>query len=134
MNENKAMLSLLELEQQAFKLRDEGKVLNAIVLLQELLEREPSWEHGYGAFLLATCLEDTNQITQAKKFYQIALSYTSEDRIILGAYASFLYLHSSALEAYNAFEKLLKIQLQEGISDAEDTKKILEKLEVKINS
>jgi Tfp pilus assembly protein PilF len=134
MNESKAIMSLLELEQQAFKLRDEGEITDAIVLLQELLEREPSWEHGYGAFLLATCLEDTNQITQAKKYYQIALSYTSEDRIILGSYASFLYLHGSALEAYDAFKELLRILLQEEISDAEDTKKILEELEAKINS
>jgi Tfp pilus assembly protein PilF len=134
MNENKAITSPLELEQQAFKLRDEGKIIEAIVLLQELLEREPSWEHGYGAFLLAACLEDTNQITQAERYYQIALSYASEDRIILGSYASFLYLHSSALEAYNAFEELLKIELKEGISNAEDTKRILAKLGAEINS
>ena len=134
MNKNRMTLSLLELEQQAFKLRDEGKIFDAIVLLQELLEREPSWEHGYGAFLLATCLEDTNQIIEAKKYYQMALSYTPEDWIILGAYASLLYLHNSALEAYTAFEKLLKIELREGISNAENTKKILEELKAKINS
>src|SRR5579862_9542454 len=100
-------INLRELEQRALGLKMEGRVSEAADLLSDLLQREPSWEHGYGAYTLANCLEDLHKLEAARAAYLHALSHNPRDRIFMGGYASFLYLHGDATEAFDWHLKLL---------------------------
>jgi hypothetical protein len=49
---------LVALHNRALSLKASGKPAEAAVLYEQLLEEQPRWEHGYGAFALAQCYED----------------------------------------------------------------------------
>ncbi len=109
---------LVELEKQALSLQNQGKLKEAVQLWSAIIRQEPSWEHGYAAYGLASCREDLGQHAAAKEAYELALAHNSADRVFLGGYASFLYLHGTLKEAFEAHLRLHKVEAAEGNHEA----------------
>lgn len=93
----------VELEQAALALMHQGNLLDAIKRLTLLLEGFPDWEHGMGHHLIAPCYEDTESFDLAREHYLEALKIEPKNRNWLGGYASFLYLHGDASEAFEVY-------------------------------
>jgi tetratricopeptide (TPR) repeat protein len=104
---------LIDLESRAFALKNSGKPGEAAVLFEEILNEQPCWEHGYGAFSLAECYEEQGNFEKAKIAFENAVGANSTDSILLGGYASFLYLHGDALEAFDTHLRLLATELEQ---------------------
>jgi len=102
---------LVELEKRALALKNSGKPGEAAVLLENILLEQPGWEHGYGAFSLAECYEEQGNIERAKAAYGNAVRQSPSDPILLGGFASFLYLHGEASQAFDAYLRLLSIDV-----------------------
>lgn len=105
------------LEKEAFRLKREGKFSEAIDKLRRLLELAPTWEHGYGAYLLADCLENAGRLEEAKNAYFRALEHAPNNSIFLGGCASFLYLHGTPKEAFDCYLKLLEVERENSLED-----------------
>lgn len=115
---------LIEIEKQAFALKNEGNIAQAVTLFEQILMEEPQWEHGYGFFSLAECYEELGRYNEARIAYDKALRNSPKDQTIFGAYASFLYLHGDATDALNAHLNLLRLESSQG-SATESTKMAL---------
>lgn len=98
---------LVELEQQALKLKNQGDFRAAIELYKKIVEENPNYEFGACFYDMACCYEDLGELKKARENYLKAIEYNDEDPIKLGGYASFLYLHGDAREALEAHLKLL---------------------------
>lgn len=103
--------SLLELAKRALALKNSGRPGKAAALYEQILSFRPDWEHGYGASSLAECYEEQGDIEKAGLAYQSAVSANPTDPVLLGGYASFLYLHREASQAFDAYLKLLALDL-----------------------
>jgi Flp pilus assembly protein TadD len=79
-----------QVEQEAHRLREEGKFAEAARLFRELVNRFPNWEDGGGAFDLASCLEDLGDFAGAAKAYEMALQHDPSNKIFIGNYNSVL--------------------------------------------
>jgi hypothetical protein len=112
---------LLDLERRAFVLKNSGKPGEAAVLFEQILKEQPCWEHGYGAFSLAECYEEQGNLGKAKTAYGTAVGANSTDPILLGGYASFLYLHGEASEAFDTHLRLLGIELEQRSTESSAT-------------
>jgi tetratricopeptide (TPR) repeat protein len=102
---------LIELAKRALALKNSGKLGEAAALFENILVEQPGWEHGYGAFSLAECYEGEGNLKKAKAAYENAVRQNPSDPILLGGYASFLYLHGEASQAFDAYLRLLPIDL-----------------------
>lgn len=105
---------LINIEKQAFALRNAGEWMQASILFEQLVKEEPRWEHGYGFLSLAQCYEELGRYEDARAAYKKALHPNPSDCIILGSYASFLYLHGDPVEAIDTHLKLLRAEHTEG--------------------
>ena len=103
--------ALLELAKRALVLKNSGRPGEAAALYEQILSSQPDWEHGYGAFSLAECYEEQGDIERAGLAYQAAVSTSPTDPVLLGGHASFLYLHREASRAFDAYLKVLAIDL-----------------------
>jgi tetratricopeptide (TPR) repeat protein len=108
---------LVQLWQQAMKLKYAGEWESAVQLFNQILQVQPDWEHGYGDFNLAQCYEELGRFSDARSHYQRAVHVAPTDRIILGAFASFLFLHGKPTEAFDSHIQLLTLERQDGDSD-----------------
>ncbi|MEJ7712990.1 MAG: tetratricopeptide repeat protein [Pyrinomonadaceae bacterium] len=79
-----------------------------------ILEQNPDYEHGRGFYNLASCYEDLGEYEKAEQHYRRALEYNFEDPILLGGYASFLYLHGDPELAFKAYLNLLRLDRSGG--------------------
>lgn len=104
------MKHLVELEQTALSLQNQGNYKEAAELSQKIVDEYPSYEFGLCFHSLAYCLEELGELEEAKKNYIKAIEYDNEDPNRLGSYASFLYLHGNALEAFNKHLELMKVE------------------------
>lgn len=98
---------LIDLEDRALAVKNQGDFEQAAALFEQLLREEPSWEHGYGFFSLAECYEELGRYGDARSAYDKALQSSPDDPIILGGFASFLYLYGNPQEAFQAHLRLL---------------------------
>lgn len=98
---------LVELEGRALRLKNSGKLAEAAELFSEIVEEQPDWEHGMGLHCLGQCCERLGRLDEAKKHYLAALAYEPADNVLLGGFASFLYLHGRPEDAFDAHIKLL---------------------------
>jgi tetratricopeptide (TPR) repeat protein len=112
---------LVELEKRALALKCAGNPGDAVVLLEKLLEEQPGWEHGYGAFNLAECYEEQGNLEKARVAYAEAVARNQIDPVLLGGYASFLFLHGELAEAFDTHLLLLSVEFKgksnQGVSD-----------------
>lgn len=104
---------LIELQKRALALKNSGKPEEAAALFENILVEQPGWEHGYGAFSLAECYEEQGKFGEAKAAYENAVRHNPSDPVLLGGYASFLYLHGEASQAFDAYLRLLPIDLEQ---------------------
>ncbi len=103
-------------------------------MLSQLLEQVPNWEHGYGAFTLADCYEDCDNIEKAREAYLLALSFSPSEPQFIGAYASFLFLHGTAQEAFDQHLELLRYEYATGsLKEIAQTIQVLSQLGLQIN-
>jgi tetratricopeptide (TPR) repeat protein len=109
------MNHLVKLEQEALKLQNKGDLSQAVKLFKEIVKENPNWEFGICFYNIACCLEDLGKLEEAKENYIKAIEYDDEDDIRLGGFASFLYLHGSTNEAFQAHIKLLKLEKQRNL-------------------
>jgi tetratricopeptide (TPR) repeat protein len=104
------MTSLTRLEQIGLEALNSGNYLLAIDCFKQITTIQPNYEHGACFYNLACSYEDIGKIDLARKNYEKALTYGPQNPIYLGGYASFLYLHGDAKEAFLAHLNLLKIR------------------------
>ena len=124
---------ILELEQEGLRANRNGNYKLAVVFFKELVEISPEFEHGMAFYNLASALEEEGCLKEAKEAYLKAIEYDSEDPIRLGGFASFLYLHGSCDEAFNAHLNLLQLErIIKDYSSAEETLEVLYELGEKI--
>ena len=102
---------LIELQKRALTLKNSGRPGEAAALFESILMEQPGWEHGYGAFSLAECYEEQGKTEKAKAAYEDAVRRNPSDPVLAGGYASFLYLHGEASQAFDAYLLLLSIDL-----------------------
>jgi tetratricopeptide (TPR) repeat protein len=108
--------SFIELEKKGIAALNQKKNQEAVELFEKITQISPEYEHGMGFYNLACSLEEVGEINRAQKAYEEALFYLPDDRIRMGGYASFLYLHGNAREAFEAYLKLLKIYIKDNDS------------------
>jgi Tfp pilus assembly protein PilF len=108
---------LLELENKALTLKNAGDWAAASQLFEQILAMQPDWEHGYGLFNLAECYEESGKLSQARSAYERAVEHTPTDPIILGAFASFLYMHGDPAQAFQKYSELLTLEKKRGDAD-----------------
>jgi Flp pilus assembly protein TadD len=101
---------LRELDSRARDATLAGRWHEAVALYEALLEKQPNWEHGYGHLHLADCYEHVGQLDGARATYKAGLRLSPNDPILLGNYASFLYLHGDPEEAFVAHLNLLSVE------------------------
>jgi tetratricopeptide (TPR) repeat protein len=99
---------LVNLEQRALDLQNSGRHAEAATLFSLIVQVEPDWEHGAAWFNLAGCHEELGRLPLAEQCYREALRYEPESRDFLGGLASFLYLHGSPEEAFDAYLRALR--------------------------
>jgi tetratricopeptide (TPR) repeat protein len=116
----------IELEQRGLRALNEENNQLAAEIFKELTDLDPTYEHGAGFYNLACALEELGALKEAEEAYLKALDYEDDDTVKLGGYASFLYLHGSPEDSFEAHIKLLKVE--KGFRDtkcAEGTAEIL---------
>jgi Flp pilus assembly protein TadD len=101
---------LLQLSQNALEAMNRKDFESAARALKELLDLQPNWEHGEGAYNLACCLEELGSYAEAEQKFEQALSYEPENAIYLGGLASFLFLHGDPRKAFEKHLALLKLE------------------------
>jgi Tfp pilus assembly protein PilF len=101
---------LAKLEQEALSLMNSGDIKQAAELFSRIIEQRPDYEHGQTLYNLAGCYEDLGQLDEAKRYYLRALEYGPHNEIILGGYASFLYLYGDPQQAFDAHLTLLRLE------------------------
>lgn len=99
---------LVELEGEARAFRKQGRFADAIRVLSTIVQREPGWEHGLCHYEMAICYEGLGMYQEARDCFRRALSFEPNNTIYLGGLASHLYLHGSAIEAFEAHLNLLR--------------------------
>jgi len=114
---NEEVPQLVQLERQAIILKNAGEWESAARLLEQILQVQPDWEHGYGAFDLAQCYEELGRISDARSAYERAVCGTPTDRTLLGGLASFLFLHGEPQEAFDQHVRLLRLERKHGDSN-----------------
>jgi len=113
---NEEVPQLVQLERQAMTLKNAGEWESAARLFEQILQVQPDWEHGYGAFNLAECYEEMGRISDARSAYERAVCGTPKDRTLLGGLASFLFLHGEPREAFDQHIRLLVLEKKHGDS------------------
>lgn len=103
-------VNLLSIEKRAMSALNAGNFDCAITFFRELLKAQPDYEHGLPHYYLAHALEETGDIKAAREEHEKALSFSPDDPIWLGGYASFLYLHGAPNEAIDAYVRLAKAE------------------------
>lgn len=109
------MKHLVELEQKALSLQNQGDYKDAADLFKRIVDENPNYEFGLCLYSLAYCLEELGELAEAKKNYIKAIEYDNEDPNRLGGYASFLYLHGNASEAFDKHIELMKLENKLGL-------------------
>ena len=109
------MKYLVEREQKALSLQNQGDYKGAADIFKKIVDEYPSYEFGLCFYSLAYCLEEIGELVEAKKNYIKAIEYDNEDPVRLGGYASFLYLHGNALEAFDKHLELMKLENKLGL-------------------
>jgi Flp pilus assembly protein TadD len=102
--------NLTELERKASKLRNAGRLKEAAKIFSLIVYERPDWEHGTAVYGLADCHEDLGEFALAEARYREALRYGPTNPIFLGGYASFLYLHGDAHQAFAVHLDLLLVE------------------------
>ena len=105
---------LIELEREALQLKNDGRAAEAAELFSKIVKEEPGWEHGNGLLNLAQCYEDLGRFELAERFYKSALEYEPTSELLLGGYASFLFLHGAPEDAFGAHLALLRSYRRQG--------------------
>lgn len=108
------MKHLVELEQEALALQNNGHFRKAATLFKKIVNEYPNYEFGSCFYSLAYCLEQLGEFEEAEKNYIKAIEYNNEDPIRLGGYASFLYLHGMPSEAFEKHIELIKLEKKLG--------------------
>lgn len=115
---------LVELERKALAEKSNGELSKAAVLYSRIVEQRPDYEHGMAYYNLAGCYEDLGEIGKARESYERALEYGRDDPIILGGYASFLFLYGEPEEAFENFLELIALEKNASNQTATETIKI----------
>lgn len=105
---------LVDLEKRAFEFKNSGRLREASCFLEQILEEEPHWEHGYGAYLLAECYEEQGDFGKAQIAYERAVETNPSDPVFAGGYAAFLLLHGDASKAFDSHLRLYSIEIAQG--------------------
>jgi tetratricopeptide (TPR) repeat protein len=105
---------LVELEQEALKAQNAGRLRDAIARYEELVGREPKLGAWHGHYSLACCYEDVGDLASAEQSYRKALTYEPQNPTFLGGLASFLYLHGDPAESFRYHLALLRFELAHG--------------------
>ena len=113
---NEAML-LLDLEKKGLAALSQKKYREAAAFFDKITQISSGYEHGMAFYNLACALEEIGEIKRAREAYEKAIFYAPDDHIRLGGYASFMYLHGNANEAFEAYLSLLKIYNGDNDSD-----------------
>lgn len=71
--ENFKSLDLIDLENKARNLADQGKLNESKEVYLELLSRVPNWEHGLGDYELGLVYEELGEYEDALKSYKTAI-------------------------------------------------------------
>ena len=108
---------LLDLEKKGLAALREKKYQQAALLFEKITKISPDYEHGMCFYDLACSLEEIGEIKKARDAYEKAISYAPDDPLRIGAYASFLYLHGNAHEAFETYLSLLRIYKNENDND-----------------
>jgi len=111
---------LMAIEQRAIQLQTHGQYLDAIPLWEELVAAAPKWDHGSAWHSLAACCEDAGEFQEAEVAYLRAIEIEPSNWIYIGGYASFLYLHGEANEAFEQHLRLIRTKLADGVADAQN--------------
>jgi Flp pilus assembly protein TadD len=101
---------LIDLERKACNLRSAGRLKEAAEIFKLIVRERPDWEHGAAVYGLADCHEDLGEFQLAEARYREALRYGPTNPIFLGGYASFLYLHGDARQAFESYLDLLIVE------------------------
>lgn len=101
---------LIQLEKTGLEALKEGNYKEAISCFKKIINIHPNYEHGSCFYDLACAYEDIGKLDLAKENYEKALEYRPDDKIFLGGYASFLYLHGPPIEAFNAYIKIFRLE------------------------
>ena len=112
----------LELEQEGLKAFNSKKYGLAIKFFRRIIDLDSAFEHGNAFFYLANALEITGDIEAAEKAFIKAIEYEDTDPDKVGGYASFLYRHRSAEEAFKAYLKWVLVAKQ--WNDLEELKRL----------
>lgn len=117
---------MLNLEETALAAVRQHKYAEAARLYEELLEIEPSWEHGRAEISLARCLAETGDVGRARKHFRNALEICDDESFALQQYSAFLIEHGPWTETWNVAIRLLKLldHLNE-TADAEEWRRLL---------
>ena len=113
----KELTQLVELWHKACTLKNARDWQSAARLYERILLVQPDWEHGYGYFNLAECYEEIGRINDAHCAYERAVCSTPTDQILLGGFASFLYLYGEPSQAFDQYTRLLILDKKCGDDD-----------------
>ena len=122
---------LVQWEQEAINLMNHGDRENAILLFKKITNACPDYEYGICFYHLACCFEDLGKFKEAQENYIKAIEYDGEDHIRLGGYASFLYLHGNASDAFEKYIELIRLEKNKGF-DSSNTLAAIKELGKKI--
>ena len=111
---NEEVPYLLQLWRKASALKNAGDLQSATSLFEQVLQSQPDWEHGYGFFQLAQCYEESRRIADARAAYERAVQISPTDPILLGGFASFLYLNGDPRQAFDEHIRLLALERKRG--------------------
>ncbi len=109
---------LMTLEKEGIMAVQRGDYTSAIHLFSKVLELSPDYEHGMIHYNLACAFEDSGEIDAAETHYLKALEFYPDDPVRLGGLASFMYLHRKPADAFDAYFRLLKLQLEQGLTQS----------------
>lgn len=123
---------LVKLEQEALALMNAGQKEKAIELFSAIVKEQPDWEHGEALYDLAGCYEDLGNLPKADESYRRAIEYGPGNTYFWGGYASFLYLHGSPEDAFEAYLHLLRLERAQGDPQNEGTMTGLRSLAAKL--
>ena len=111
---------IIEMEQEALRLRNKGDIESAAKLFEQITIEDPEYEWGRCFCDLAGCLEDLGKFDEVEKNYLKALEYNPEDHIVLGNYSIFLYKCGDLEKAFNVHLELLNLEKLWGYKRNED--------------